>query len=956
MCRRVIFPCAALLFLGVACVQEPSPEMVTSGTHMVFTASYGTDLTRTSIREEGQVWWSPKESIHVFNGTAHGKFTSTNTEAAAIAAFEGELALTGDTPGPYLAVYPYNPDDTSDGVTVTTTVPSVQKAGFGNIADGMSPAVARTESTASPLEEIPLSFRNVCSGLKFSLQHSDVTAVRFRGNAGETVAGKVQIAFDEGSVPGIAQVLSGEKEIRLAYEDGAELPSGTVFYLTLIPQAFPSGFTLSFDTPTMTGNFVFDKETVFRRSVWKTENFIDSSVYFSFPDLASVAIDFIDANAHGISANRLANDEYALTLSGSDPYVFTDPFTEDLDPALRVVEFEYSLTNAVDLFQLFFVQKGMQLTEQSSRHYGSLPASETYRTFRADIKDFRDAGWGKKGDSFRFDPGQTGKGQMKVRNFVIREMTEEELQHGVESDEEKDKRAMGERLTAYLVSNYPSSISRVSVTADKVTVEGACGGNGTYLLAEITPWQDITEMKEFPYTTALEGGSFLVTLDRSVADREGITYDRLFSKWAVVKVADGAQTVDSHARYADEVAPVRTPEAMTLKNKKGLGAGSGSDYYTDMDDLGLGSITMNIVLEGIVGKEVSSGTRTTYGGHSYQVVAAGRNSADNVVTAAYQRGAIVSAILLAGSGSVYKDPENTGGNYTMPNLTTAAAFNQYAAALNFIVARYSDPKSTSGKTLGHINHWIMHNEVDQGLIWTNMGNQTMERYLDRYIKSMRICYNIVRQYDPEASILGSFTHSWASEGGGYSPKAMLERTVTYSEAEGDFRWGVAYHPYPQNLSKPQFWIDDVEATDSDNSPFITFKNLEVIDRWIRQPRNLYNGTTKRVLFLSENGTSSPTYSDSDLAKQAAGACWAWKKVQALEGIDAIQWHSWQDNATEAAQGLRLGLHTLAEQGYSNYARKPVWYVWQAAGTDQEDAVFAPYLDVIGISSWDALLP
>lgn len=117
MCRRVIFPCAALLFLGVACVQEPSPEMVTSGTHMVFTASYGTDLTRTSIREEGQVWWSPKESIHVFNGTAHGKFTSTNTEAAAIAAFEGELALTGDTPGPYLAVYPYNPDDTSDGVT-----------------------------------------------------------------------------------------------------------------------------------------------------------------------------------------------------------------------------------------------------------------------------------------------------------------------------------------------------------------------------------------------------------------------------------------------------------------------------------------------------------------------------------------------------------------------------------------------------------------------------------------------------------------------------------------------------------------------------------------------------------------------------------------------------------------------------------------------------------------------
>ena len=30
----------------------------------------------------------------------------------------------------------------------------------------------------------------------------------------------------------------------------------------------------------------------------------------------------------------------------------------------------------------------------------------------------------------------------------------------------------------------------------------------------------------------------------------------------------------------------------------------------------------------------------------------------------------------------------------------------------------------------------------------------------------------------------------------------------------------------------------------------------------------------------------------------------------------------------------------------------MWYVWQAAGTEQEEDVFAPYLGVLGVKSWD----
>ena len=164
---------------------------------------------------------------------------------------------------------------------------------------------------------------------------------------------------------------------------------------------------------------------------------------------------------------------------------------------------------------------------------------------------------------------------------------------------------------------------------------------------------------------------------------------------------------------------------------------------------------------------------------------------------------------------------------------------------------------------------------------------------------------------------------------------------------------MAYHPYPQNLTKPSFWIDDTQATYSLNSKYVTFKNLEVIDAWIRQKENFYKGKTKRVLFLSEQGTNSPSYSESDLTLQAAGGAWAWKKVSKLDGIDAIQWHNWADNKAEG--GLRIGLRTFAEGSVSDLTPKPVWYVWKAAGTAEEDSVFDQYKTTLGISDWDSIL-
>lgn len=505
-----------------------------------------------------------------------------------------------------------------------------------------------------------------------------------------------------------------------------------------------------------------------------------------------------------------------------------------------------------------------------------------------------------------------------------------------------DKYQMAANIKDYLAKDYPSKVTNVQVTSDKVIIKGNCGGSGTYLLAEITPWQDVTELEKYPYTQDLSGGGFTVTVDRIVPNREGIRYDKVFSKWAVVKVDGDRQTLDSHARYADDVVPKKSPEALPLRNKKGFGAGDIDLYFSDCKEMNVGSITMNVVLNDYIKGE---GSGYSYGGQNYSL-GAFKDYVDRVTRRAGEMDLVVSAIILCQTNSIFKDPENKGGNYTMPNLTTAKAFNLYAAALEHMASTHCTPGN-------RISHWIMHNEVDFANEWTNMGDQPMMRYLDRYIKSMRICYNIARQYDQNASVLGSYTHCWAKADGSFAPKMMLEKTVEYSSAEGDFRWGVAYHPYPQDLTKPSFWVNDTQATYSMTTRYITFKNLEVIDAWIKQKENLYKGTTKRVLFLSEQGTNSPSYSQTDLALQAAGGAWAWKKISKLDGIDTMQWHNWADNKAEG--GLRIGLRTFAEGSVSNLTPKPVWYVWKAAGTAEEDTVFDQYKTTLGISDWDSIL-
>jgi hypothetical protein len=177
----------------------------------------------------------------------------------------------------------------------------------------------------------------------------------------------------------------------------------------------------------------------------------------------------------------------------------------------------------------------------------------------------------------------------------------------------------------------------------------------------------------------------------------------------------------------------------------------------------------------------------------------------------------------------------------------------------------------------------------------------------------------------------------------------MEILLQYTKAEGDFEWAMAQHPYPQSLFEPKTWLDS-QVNYTFNSQLITFKNLEVLNAWIKLPEVLYKGKKKRTLWLSENGTNSRSYSKEDLDNQAAGFAYTWKKMQALDGIDGFQWHNWMDNRIEG--GLRIGLRRFPDDETEPSGAKPVWYVFKAADAYNESDIFDPYKKIIGITDWN----
>jgi hypothetical protein len=257
---------------------------------------------------------------------------------------------------------------------------------------------------------------------------------------------------------------------------------------------------------------------------------------------------------------------------------------------------------------------------------------------------------------------------------------------------------------------------------------------------------------------------------------------------------------------------------------------------------------------------------------------------------------------------------------------------------------------------GTISGWIVGNEVNSHHAWFSMGRASGPEVADAVERSLRIVHDAVSPRGGQVYL--SLDHFWTHRHEPQAPdhslagREVLDRVAELSRSRGDFPWHVAHHPYPENLFEPRFWLDATAPLAFD-APRVTFKNLEVLTEYLKQPALLHDGQPRRVI-LSEQGFHRPE-GESGETIQAAAYAYAWNRVKRNEGIDAFILHRHTDHAHEG--GLRLGLWTNLPGSVADPDRRTrMWHVFRAAGTADEASSTADLLPLVGLEDWGQTAP
>lgn len=234
--------------------------------------------TRTALGTDGtSILWTSNDQIKVFTKNTLGGaiFESTNTSPTKQTDFEGTLDITDiSQENPIVAVYPYADDTSYDGTDVTITFPSVQEAFADGFSDHLLPALAVSS-------DLNLSFYQVATGIRFIVSTEGVKKVIFRGNRGETVSGTVKISMNDQGRPEIKEDVEGCQWVTLEAPENGAFEAGKMYYLSVLPQNFEKGFTLTFVTDTEAGRFEFNNEVLFKRAVWKNGKNLEAQVAYA---------------------------------------------------------------------------------------------------------------------------------------------------------------------------------------------------------------------------------------------------------------------------------------------------------------------------------------------------------------------------------------------------------------------------------------------------------------------------------------------------------------------------------------------------------------------------------------------------------------------------------------------------------------------------------------------------
>lgn len=423
---------------------------------------------------------------------------------------------------------------------------------------------------------------------------------------------------------------------------------------------------------------------------------------------------------------------------------------------------------------------------------------------------------------------------------------------------------------------------------------------------------------------------------RDIDTRHGVVFTSKVAAVAVLK--NGRRELLGGAHYLDNPEAVaRLTEPLPVRRSiKGVGI----LIPSDLERLGVQYTTINVLLWDLLTMTDHGDDTIPYAfeGETYYFKKHHVEVMDNTLVTCDRNGISVLGILIMKNVN-NDDPDSPARYYAHPetqdtnamdlvavDMTNMRAVQYYKAIVSFLTTRYTRPDRKYGRFEGY----IVGNEIGTATCWNYMGIQSYESYLDQYWRWLRLTSTLCKQAWSLLRVYASFDHFWIERERqpdfvSFYNKDVLDGLVRLSEERGDFDWNIAWHPYPQDIYKIDTW-NDPDCGEGFDTRFITFKNLDVLSRYLQLPQNRYRGEMRRII-LSEQGFTSGDNAPEKQEMQAAAYAYAYYKALLTPGVDIFSMNGHVDNGCE--MGLSLGLWT-AKPGTVNQAQKekPVYAVFR----------------------------
>lgn len=268
--KKTIYPILVALTattcIALSCAKDTSQESL-EGTmpEISFSAYIGGSSTRTVLVDDNlKPFWSAADEFKVFSGNRSARFVSDNTQPVEDATFTGNLSAGAAVQGyKYWALYPYRESDSFSNGVYSTTLPPSQVAATGTFSDDLSIMVAKSN------EDRVFDFYNVCSGLRFKVDRTDISKVTLIANGRKaSLAGSFSVDYSSDS-PVIASVSEQFSSVTVSASAGA-LEAGKWYYIMVLPSELDKGFTVFLEGKNgVKGLFFYDKPLKFNQSKFR---------------------------------------------------------------------------------------------------------------------------------------------------------------------------------------------------------------------------------------------------------------------------------------------------------------------------------------------------------------------------------------------------------------------------------------------------------------------------------------------------------------------------------------------------------------------------------------------------------------------------------------------------------------------------------------------------------------